>query len=76
MIHVTLRLFATLREQRGRDVEEVQVAPGTTAQALYHALFPAPRVPVGFAVNLEYCRGDVVLADGDELALLPPLGGG
>ncbi len=76
LARVTLRLFATLRERRGTDAEVVEVPEGTTAAALYASLFPAPRVPVGFAINLQHCRSDQVLLDGDELALLPPLGGG
>ena len=33
-------------------------------------------VPVGFARNLEYVAGGTALRDGDEVAFLPPVGGG
>lgn len=74
LVHV--RYFAVLRERRKVEAEIVEVGEGTTAEALYATLFPAPRLPIGFAVNLEHVSGSTLLSDGDELALLPPLGGG
>lgn len=76
---VTVRYFATLREKRGREQEALEVPEGVTARALYRELFPpGPEggLPVAFARNLEYVDGDTVLEDGDEVAFLPPLGGG
>ncbi len=76
---VTVRYFAVLREQRGRDEERVVLEPADTPATLYRRLFPpGPRgaLTVAFARNLEYVSGDVELADGDEVAFLPPLGGG
>ena len=49
---------------------------GTTAAEAYASLFPEPRVPVGYAVNHALTKGDAVLSEGDELALIPPVGGG
>jgi molybdopterin converting factor small subunit len=31
---------------------------------------------IAVAVNQEYAKADVVLKDGDEVALLPPVSGG
>lgn len=79
MSRVIVRYFAVLRERRGRDHEEIELLPGETAGALYARLFPpGPQgaLPVAFARNLEYVEGGAVLADGDEVAFLPPLGGG
>ncbi len=76
-IHV--RHFAVLREQRGCELEEVEVAPGTTAAALYDLLFPPGlegQLPVLFAVNQAYVARAAVLVEGDEVAFIPPLGGG
>ena len=76
---VSVRYFAVLREQRGTDEERLEVEPGTTAQALYETLFPAGaagRMPVAFAVNQAYVPGGTVLSAGDEVAFIPPLGGG
>lgn len=75
---VTVRYFAQLREARGVEVERVEIPAGTTAAALYARLFPGPlaALPVGFARNHALCRRDEPLADGDEVAFLPPVGGG
>lgn len=77
-IHVKVRHFAVLRERRGCAEESVSVAPGTTVGALYLELFPPVGgvLPVLYAVNLSYVTRDHLLADGDEVAFIPPLGGG
>ena len=79
---ITIRFFAMLREVVGTDsislelsgskpvfdvVKEIQVAfPGLEK---YTSI-------TSFAVNGEYAKRDVMLQDGDELALLPPISGG
>ena len=74
-----MRHFAVLRERRGVDAERLVVEPGTTVGELYRRLFPpGPEgtLPVMYAVNLSYARPDQVLSEGDEVAFVPPLGGG
>jgi molybdopterin converting factor subunit 1 len=75
---ITVRYFAILREWKGRDQEEVDVPDGTTLGGLYRTLFPGPEgaLPVACARNQEYAREATVVADGDEVAFLPPVGGG
>lgn len=76
---VRVRYFAVLRERRGRDDEPIDLLPGETVAALYARLFPvglAGRLPVLFAANHAYVKADHILADGDEVAFIPPLGGG
>ena len=73
---VTVLYFAGLREARGRADETVAIAPGTTADALFRGLFPGWSAPVTFMRIRARVAGDAVLEDGDEVALLPPLGGG
>lgn len=79
MSDVQIRYFAQLREQRGCDAEAVAITPGETVGGLYARLFPpGPEgaLPVMFAVNRAYVRADVALSPGDEVAFIPPLGGG
>lgn len=78
-VGVKVLLFAGLREQRGRSEEAVLVARGTTARQLYERLFPTGpggRMPVLFAIDQEWVDGSAPLVAGQEIAFIPPLGGG
>jgi len=79
-IQVTLRCFAAVRDVVGTDTMDVTVDAGTTAQGLLEKLGESHpkllRVSVAFAVNRDYARPDSVLADGDEVAFIPPISGG
>ena len=79
MASVTVRYFAALREVKGVEQETLEVEPGTTLGALYQQLFGATeyaRLPVACARNREYARPKDAVMDGDEIAYLPPIGGG
>jgi MoaE-MoaD fusion protein len=79
-----VRLFAVLRERAGRDSLEVEVAEGATVAEALVALAGESEplaaaleaMPVVMAVNRSYAGEDAILAAGDELALIPPVGGG
>jgi molybdopterin converting factor small subunit len=76
---VRVRYFASLRERRGRDEEMVALRPGESLEQLYVRLFPAgPEgfLPVAYARNAAVARGTDRPEDGDEVAFLPPVGGG
>ena len=80
---VTVRLFATLREQAGRESIELELPDGATVAQALDALGDGgalgellERLPVVMAVNRAYAAGGTVLAEGDELALIPPVSGG
>lgn len=78
-MRIRLRYFATLRERRGRAEEDLDVAAGLSAGALYRQIFPpGPEglLPVLYAINRDYADASTVLEDGDELVFVPPLGGG
>ena len=72
---IRVRLFAGLRERAGwseRDVEGV-----TRVDDVWPVLGLGPE-PDGllYAVNKEYVRREHELAEGDEVALIPPVSGG
>jgi molybdopterin synthase catalytic subunit len=72
---VRVRLFAGLRERAGwseRELEDVG-----RVRDIWPKLDLGPE-PDGllYAVNKEYAGGDHELADGDEVALIPPVSGG
>lgn len=79
-----VRLFAVLRERAGSDTVEVEIDEGATvgdalrAIAEQHPELAAAvaSLPLVMAVNRVYAGAGTVLAEGDELALVPPVSGG
>jgi molybdopterin synthase catalytic subunit/molybdopterin converting factor small subunit len=71
---VKVRLFAGLRERAGWSTREVEA---TTVADVWPALELGDE-PAGllYAVNKEYAEPSRALADGDEVALIPPVSGG
>jgi len=71
---VRVRLFAGLRERAGWAQREVDVS---SVAEVWPALDLGDE-PNGllYAVNKEYATRDHALADGDEVALIPPVSGG
>ncbi|MFZ1879386.1 MAG: molybdenum cofactor biosynthesis protein MoaE [Gaiellaceae bacterium] len=71
---VRVRLFAGLRERAGWSEREVDA---TTVGEVWAALELGDE-PGGllYAVNKAYAERDRPLADGDEVALIPPVSGG
>ncbi|NJN80938.1 MAG: molybdopterin converting factor subunit 1 [Caldilineaceae bacterium] len=79
---LTVRLFATLRQEAGWSEQEIQAEEGTTVEALLARLDGSTEGltlsgrPVYVAVNQEYAQGSCRLNDGDVVALFPPVSGG
>jgi molybdopterin synthase catalytic subunit len=78
-----IRLFGQLRECAGADSMSAELSEGATVADALRELGAGPplaellpRLPVRMAVNREIIGVDTVLTAGDELALLPPVGGG
>jgi molybdopterin synthase catalytic subunit len=71
---VTVRLFAGLRERAGWSERTIDAA---TVAEVWPALSLGDE-PQGllYAVNRQYASRDTALADGDEVALIPPVSGG
>ena len=78
-MRVRVRFFAALRERMGAGGER-SVRAGTTVAAFWEDLVAGrPELdvmPVRFAVNESYVDPSHRLADGDELAVFPPVSGG
>jgi molybdopterin synthase catalytic subunit len=73
-VSVRVRLFAGLRERAGWSQREIEAASvGDVWAALDLGDEPEGLL---YAVNKEYAARDRALADGDEVALIPPVSGG
>jgi MoaE-MoaD fusion protein len=81
-IQVRVRLFAMQREAAGARELRVEVPLGSTVDDAWLAVVDsvpalAPgRAALRFAVNGTYADADTTLADGDEIACIPPVSGG
>ena len=81
-IAVRTRLFARLREQAGGlETDTLELPAGATVADAYEALrLKHPTLPdrsgVRAALNFEFDDWTATVADGDEVAFIPPVSGG
>jgi len=79
---VRVLYFAVVRERLKLDGESLELADGATVDDLLDVLaarrapLAALRAAVKVAVDREFVSGDHRLADGAEVALIPPVSGG
>ena len=76
-MRVVVRLFAGLRELAGTGQRELEL-PGDASVRDVWPLLGLGDEPPGllYAVNKQYAEAAQALADGDEVALIPPVSGG
>jgi molybdopterin converting factor small subunit len=81
-MHITVRLFASHREAAGVAQIVVDLPAGARADDALaacrrvHPALPPTGSGIAFAINRAFAGPETVLADGDEVALLPPVAGG
>ncbi len=76
-MHVTVRVFAMLRERAGAGSVDLELPDGASVADALAELGPlTDGLPLVMAVNREYAPEDQLLGEGDELALIPPVSGG
>jgi molybdopterin synthase catalytic subunit len=81
-IAVHALLFARLREQAGTDSDTVELPAGSTVSDVYDAVkklhpgLQADHGAVRAALNQEFANWGTAVADGDEVAFIPPVSGG
>ncbi len=81
-MRIQVLYFAVFREKLGTDEETLELPDGAKVSDAIAAL-AAKHAPVAklagkfrVAVNQDFAPDDCALADGDELALIPPVAGG
>ena len=81
-VRIVVKAFARARELLGADTLSLELPPGATVAAIQTALIEQAPAFADIASSTRVARnGNVarlsdVLNDGDEVALLPPVGGG
>lgn len=81
-MQITVRLFATLRQEAGWAQRQMTLPEGATLDDLLDALAADDNGlklndrSAYAAVNREYARRGQALQDGDVVALFPPVSGG
>jgi molybdopterin converting factor subunit 1 len=81
-MRVTVLYFAVFRERLGRDAETIELPDGADTSALIaelerrHDAVKTLRGRYRLAHNQEMIAEATPLADGDEVALIPPVAGG
>ncbi len=75
---ITIRYFASLREQLGKAREEIEPAAGMTALDAWKSANAGSVPPdnVLVAINQSYASLDSPVDSGDEVAFFPPVTGG
>jgi len=81
-MRVTVRLFARLRDLAGRPALPCDVPVGASVGDVWRAVVAAHAAlepfggSVSCAVNEDFARMTTAVAEGDEVAFLPPVSGG
>ena len=81
-ITVTVKLFAAYQEAYGVSELVREFPPGTPVSAVLdniineHPELNRWRNLTRFGVNLQFVEPDMVMQDGDEVVLIPPVSGG
>ena len=75
---VHVKFFASLREQLGRNGQEIAPETCTTVADVWEQVSGSRSIPDNLlaAVNLEYVPLSHAVSDGDEVAFFPPVTGG
>lgn len=75
-MHITVKLFATLRAYAPQNAERFPISPGTTVADVVRALkIPETDAKLIFINSVRRDR-ETPLEDGDRLGIFPPVGGG
>jgi molybdopterin converting factor subunit 1 len=81
-MQITVKLFALMREKAGTDTVVLDMPEGaklTQAVAVLVRHYPVLEPYIAntrFSLHMDFVDAETSLAEGDELALIPPVSGG
>jgi len=75
MVQVTVKLFATLRNNREKEMR-MDLASGATPKDIIDRLNIAQEEAAIIMINGRGAKLDTVLKDNDIVSIFPPVGGG
>ena len=81
-MQITIKLFALMREKAGTDTIPLEVPAGaalTQVLAILVRQYPILEPYMAntrFALRMDFVDPNTILAEGDELVLIPPVSGG
>ena len=74
---ISVKFFASLREEVGISHAEIKVSDGNTVRQIWaHVTSRQPPVNLLCACNHKYVSFDSKVREGDEVAFFPPVNGG
>jgi len=76
-MNITVKYFASLREQQGKSEETVNLEKETTIFEVWESVSGSNEAEnVLMAINMEHVKPNAIVKDGDEVAFFPPVTGG
>ncbi len=75
MIHVTVKLFATLRQNREKE-QIMELPHGAAIKDIIELLNIPQKEAAILMINGRGAKLDAILQDNDTVSIFPPLGGG
>jgi sulfur-carrier protein len=76
-MNITVKYFASLREQLGKAEELLTLKDATSISEVWQNVSgETTSENILMAINMEYVKSDAIVKEGDEVAFFPPVTGG
>ncbi len=76
-MNITVKYFASLREQLGKSEEPLTLSDEISVAEVWKGVSGETKSEnILMAINMEYVKSDAIVKEGDEVAFFPPVTGG
>jgi len=76
-MNITVKYFASLREQLGKADELLTLNEAIPISEVWKSVSGETKSDnILMAINMEYVKSDAIVKEGDEVAFFPPVTGG